>query len=182
LSPQYALLHSFVHPLGVQNPHKVAGPLGSLDHMRTVLGPGLLLVMWLLRMCGVCVWCARPSHVWYLHLHIWSFCAQAPALPAPHPTLLYCIFVLTLVLHCLRRFPQAGGEMVWMTDTTPHESVAIPAGTRRRYVRLVCSDVSAWYADHSTPNPCGVVPPKTVMIIRGNKFVGYSRHNWRFWL
>ena len=63
LSPQYALLHSFVHPLGVQNPHKVAGPLGSLDHMRTVLGPGLLLVMWLLRMCGVCVWCARPSHV-----------------------------------------------------------------------------------------------------------------------
>ena len=72
---------------------------------------------------------------------------------------------------------QEAGEMVWMTDRTPHESVSIPAGTKRRYVRLVCSDVTAWYAAHSTPNPLGVVPPEDVKIIQGDKFIGYSQHN-----
>ena len=73
--------------------------------------------------------------------------------------------------------PQEAGEMVWMTDRTPHESLPIPAGTQRRYVRLVCSDVAAWYADHSTPNPLGVAPPTHVEIIHGDKFIGYSLHN-----
>ena len=62
------------------------------------------------------------------------------------------------------------GEIVWMTDCTPHESLPLPAGTKRQFFRLVTSDVSVWYADHSTPNPLGVVPPDNVKILYGNKF------------
>ena len=62
------------------------------------------------------------------------------------------------------------GEVVWMTDTTPHESLPLKAGTRRQYFRLVTSSVNVWYADHSTANPLGVRPPKGVKIIYGNKF------------
>ena len=62
------------------------------------------------------------------------------------------------------------GEMVWITDCTPHESLPLPAGTYRQYFRLVTSDVSVWYADHSTPNPLGIVPPDNVKIVHGNKF------------
>ena len=89
-------------------------------------------------------------------------------------------------------------ELVWMTDTTPHESLPLVAGTTRQvvqfplsshtltiirlfcllacssspaqYFRLVTSKVTAWYADHSTPNPLGVVPPEHVMVLHGSKF------------
>ena len=60
--------------------------------------------------------------------------------------------------------------MVWITDCTPHESLPLPAGKSRQYFRLVTSDVSVWYADHSTPNPLGIVPPDNVKIVHGNKF------------
>jgi len=62
------------------------------------------------------------------------------------------------------------GEVVWMTDTTPHESLPLKAGTRRQYFRLVTSSVNVWYADHSTANPLGVKPPEEVIIIYGDKF------------
>ena len=62
------------------------------------------------------------------------------------------------------------GELCWMTDRTPHESMSLKKGTRRQYFRLVTSQVSAWYEDHSTPNPLGVVPPGSVTILKGNKF------------
>ena len=63
------------------------------------------------------------------------------------------------------------GEICWMTDTTPHESLPLPAGTRRQYFRLVTNHVNVWYADHSDKNPLGVVPdPKHTKIVRGNKF------------
>ena len=58
-----------------------------------------------------------------------------------------------------------------MTDTTPHESLPLPVGTRRQYFRLVTNHVSVWYADHSDANPLGVVPdPKITTIVWGNKF------------
>ena len=66
------------------------------------------------------------------------------------------------------------GEVVWMTDCTPHESLPLKAGTSRQYFRLVTSDVSVWYADHSTPNPLGIVPEEEVKIVHGNKF---DRHD-----
>lgn len=61
-------------------------------------------------------------------------------------------------------------ELVWMTDMTPHESLPLAAGTPRQYFRLVTSNVTAWYADHSTPNPLGVVPPEVVAVLHGSKF------------
>jgi len=65
-----------------------------------------------------------------------------------------------------------------MTDRTPHESLPIPAasaaaGTRRQYFRLVVGQVSAWFADHSTPNPLGIVPSPEVRIVHGDKFKLY---------
>ena len=41
---------------------------------------------------------------------------------------------------------------------------------RRQYFRLVTSEVSVWYEEHSTPNPIGIKPPDSVKIIKGNKF------------
>jgi len=65
-----------------------------------------------------------------------------------------------------------------MTDRTPHESLPIPtasaaAGARRQYFRLVVGQVSAWFADHSTPNPLGTMPPSGVHIVHGDKFKLY---------
>ena len=62
------------------------------------------------------------------------------------------------------------GELVWMTDTTPHESLPLPVGTRRQYFRLVTHEISAWYAMHSTPNPLGVMPGTGVVIVDCDKF------------
>ncbi|CAM9094067.1 unnamed protein product, partial [Ectocarpus fasciculatus] len=62
------------------------------------------------------------------------------------------------------------GELVWITDKTPHESLPLHQGTVRQYIRVVTGDVTAWFADHSTPNPCGILPPDNVRIVTGNKF------------
>jgi hypothetical protein len=57
-----------------------------------------------------------------------------------------------------------------MTDRTPHESLPVPAGSRRQYFRLVVGTVTAWYADHSTPNPLGYLPDETVFTVTGDKY------------
>ena len=64
------------------------------------------------------------------------------------------------------------GEMCWMTDRTPHASMPLKKGTKRSYFRLVTSQVSAWYEEHSTKNPYGVVPPNGVVVLKGSKFNG----------
>ena len=62
-------------------------------------------------------------------------------------------------------------DLCWLTDRTPHESLPLPAGTRRQFFRLVASQVGVWYADHSTANPTGVVPdPKITRVVHGSKF------------
>jgi len=44
-------------------------------------------------------------------------------------------------------------------------------GAFRQFFRLVTSQVSLWYADHSTPNPLGVKPdPAITRIVVGDKF------------
>jgi len=63
------------------------------------------------------------------------------------------------------------GRLYWLTDRTPHESLPLKTGAFRQFFRLVTSQVSLWYADHSTPNPLGVKPdPAITKIVRGNKF------------
>ena len=72
-----------------------------------------------------------------------------------------------------------------MTDKTPHESLPIHSADDkkiiyRQYFRLVVGDITAWFADHSTANPLGVVPPESVRIVHGSKFALYRgiSHSW----
>ena len=65
-----------------------------------------------------------------------------------------------------------GGELVWMTDRTPHEALPLPSnslGTYRQFFRVVSPPISRWYAKHSTPNP-KVPVPSSVQIIHESKF------------
>jgi hypothetical protein len=78
--------------------------------------------------------------------------------------------------------------MVWMTDKTPHESLPMPDCSFnptnppiRQYFRLVLGEVTAWFANHSTPNPLGVLPPRGVRIVNGDKFTLYRDHHFRCW-
>ena len=65
----------------------------------------------------------------------------------------------------------AENEMYWITDRTPHESLPMVKGTYRQYFRLVTSEVSIWFEEHSTKNPLGVVPdPAITKIVKGSKF------------
>ena len=58
-------------------------------------------------------------------------------------------------------------QLYWMHDRVPHASLPVPAGLRQ-FFRLVTSEVSLWFADHSTPNLLGVQP--AARIVEGNKF------------
>jgi len=63
------------------------------------------------------------------------------------------------------------GQVYWITDKTPHESLPLKEKTMRQFFRIVTADVSFWFRDHSTPNPLGVMPdPEVTQIVRGDKF------------
>jgi len=63
------------------------------------------------------------------------------------------------------------GRLYWLTDRTPHQSLPLKKGAFRQFFRLVTSQVSLWYADHSTSNPLGVKPdPAITRIVIGDKF------------
>jgi len=63
------------------------------------------------------------------------------------------------------------GQMYWITDRTPHESLPLSERAYRQFFRLVTSKVSFWYKDHSTPNPLGVEPDPTITLtVVGDKF------------
>jgi len=61
--------------------------------------------------------------------------------------------------------------LYWITDRTPHESLPLARKTHRQWFRLVTSQVSLWFEDHSTKNPLGIVPdPDITTIVKGSKF------------
>merc|ERR1719159_127555 len=63
------------------------------------------------------------------------------------------------------------GELLWLTDMTPHESLPLAEDHHRQYFRVVTSSVSIWYANHSTPNRLGILPdPAMTKIVAGDKF------------
>ncbi len=65
----------------------------------------------------------------------------------------------------------AANTLYWITDRTPHEALTLNTGGYRQFFRLVTSEVSFWFQDHSTKNPLGVVPnPKLTKIVKGLKF------------
>ena len=62
-------------------------------------------------------------------------------------------------------------QVYWITDRTPHESLPLQSTRMRQFFRIVTSEVSFWYKDHSTSNPLGVLPdPATTQIVVGDKF------------
>lgn len=63
------------------------------------------------------------------------------------------------------------GQLIWMTDRTPHEALPQESAGVRQFFRLVTSEISHWFAKHSTPNP-KVHPPDHVAIVYGDKFEG----------
>jgi len=64
------------------------------------------------------------------------------------------------------------GELVWITDRTPHESMALQAGQQRQFFRLVAGGIDTWFAAHSTPNPLGTQPQAEV--VHCDKFTGLT--------
>ena len=42
------------------------------------------------------------------------------------------------------------GQVYWITDKTPHESLPLKEKTMRQFFRIVTADVSFWFRDHST--------------------------------
>eukprot|EP01052_Picozoa_sp_SAG31_P035500 SAG31_NODE_4293_length_3375_cov_6.098901_1_plen_1019_part_10 len=50
------------------------------------------------------------------------------------------------------------GELVFMSDLTPHEVLPQKASSERTYFRLIVGKVSIWDAKISTPNPLGIQP------------------------
>ena len=60
--------------------------------------------------------------------------------------------------------------LYWFTDRTPHESLPLKERTYRQYFRLVTSDVSLWFEEHSTNNPMVAPDPRITRIVKGSKF------------
>ncbi|CAJ1958776.1 unnamed protein product [Cylindrotheca closterium] len=61
------------------------------------------------------------------------------------------------------------GELIWMTDCTPHEAIPQVTPGYRKFFRVVSPCITHWYADHNTSNP-KVEIPESVTIVKGNKF------------
>lgn len=62
------------------------------------------------------------------------------------------------------------GELIWISDRTPHESLPLLEDANRQYFRLVIGEIAYWFADHNTTNPTGFSVPLTVPIVQGSKF------------
>ena len=63
------------------------------------------------------------------------------------------------------------GQLYWVTDRTPHESLPLQEAATRQFFRVVTAEVSLWYRDHSTASPLGVLPdPALTRIVAGDKF------------
>jgi hypothetical protein len=62
------------------------------------------------------------------------------------------------------------GELVWLSDRTPHESLPLPQATQRQFFRLVVGEIGFWFSQHNTPNPTGFALPANVPVIDGDKF------------
>lgn len=60
-------------------------------------------------------------------------------------------------------------ELIWMTDRTPHEALPQETAGERQFFRVVTSQVSHWFAKHSTPNP-KVPLPDDVIVVHESKF------------
>mmetsp|Transcript_24845 Transcript_24845/g.42056 ORF Transcript_24845/g.42056 Transcript_24845/m.42056 type:complete len:468 (+) Transcript_24845:53-1456(+) len=82
----------------------------------------------------------------------------------------------------------AAGDLVWMTDKSPHESLPLQRSAHRQYFRLVTGKITTWFASHSTPNPmwesekmASVFALNGVNIVEGSKFELYKHYTCCKW-
>lgn len=62
------------------------------------------------------------------------------------------------------------GQVYWMSDRTPHESLPMKKTTLRQFFRIMTSEVEFWFKDHYTANPMGVLPdPHVTEIVVGKE-------------
>ena len=61
------------------------------------------------------------------------------------------------------------GELIWITDATPHETLPQEKPGYRQFFRVITSVISHWYADHSTPNP-KVSLPDHIKVVQRDRF------------
>lgn len=60
-------------------------------------------------------------------------------------------------------FVPKAGDLCWITDATPHESLPVEVGTYRQFFRVVTSEVGVWWERHSTKNRLGIQPACRVL-------------------
>lgn len=108
--------------------------------------------------------CAWPAEGIYMASSVNDSCIVYPALVTDptrladaHGGLPRCVY---RKLEPGRRL--AAGELCWMTDRTPHESLPLASDTLRQFFRLVVGPVGAWYSKHNTANPLGIAPDAPV--------------------
>lgn len=70
----------------------------------------------------------------------------------------------------VRAVKPMAGDLYWLTDATPHESLPLEAGTYRQFFRLVTSEVAVWWEKHSTRNRLGIEP--ACEVVTYDKFSG----------
>jgi len=68
-----------------------------------------------------------------------------------------------------KRTKLKANELAWLTDRTPHEALGQTTTGCRQFFRLVTSNISVWFKQHSTANP-KVPVPDHVQIIDTDKF------------
>lgn len=78
------------------------------------------------------------------------------------------------MLNQMDHYDMKANELVWMTDSTPHESLPAKENGHRQFFRMVSSDVGIWFEKNSTANRLGVEPPSNVRITRKDKFSGFT--------
>lgn len=80
------------------------------------------------------------------------------------------------------------GELVWLSDRTPHESLPLPPLPNnqmhnRQFFRLVVGEIGFWFSQHNTVNPTGFPLPAHVPVIDSNKFISSvaTINPWQKW-
>ena len=62
------------------------------------------------------------------------------------------------------------GQVYWMSDRAPHESLPMTQTTMSQFFRITTSEVGFWFKDHYTTNPHGVLPdPNVTDIVVGKE-------------
>ena len=75
------------------------------------------------------------------------------------------------------------GQVYWMSDRAPHESLPMTQTTMSQFFRITTSEVGFWYKDQYTANPLGVLPDPNVTDIVVGKELSEEKlklvHDWK---